>query len=140
MTETTTDQYVPLTLEEATWTDAPTDEFGPSRPWCWSDPIQAITQDSRRFGLSEVFVWPHLLGVYRGVIANLYSQGFVIARRAGSDVPAQPTADATPLPPDRTLVALAAPAENFGCCTDCGAEFGQGEHCTCPDGAQGFAD
>lgn len=80
-------QYVPLSEEEATWAHTPENVF--ASPWSWSDPIAAIVQDSHKFQLEEAFTWPHVLSVYQGIVRNLYSQGYVIARRADSPEPKQ---------------------------------------------------
>ena len=88
----------PLPLDEATWTDCPTGELGTaSRPWRWSDPIEAIVGDSYKFRTLDLSDHEQGLAVWRGVIRNLYSQGFALVRVDGSPG-AEAPGDATPLP------------------------------------------
>lgn len=70
------------TREEATEVNRPE---GLGNPWTWSEPIQAIVQDSHKFGITPLLddrAWDASLTLYQQIIGNLYDQGFAIVREA----------------------------------------------------------
>lgn len=50
------------------------------KPWSWSDPIQAIVQDSHKFQHLRPGAWTEFLQMCEGFIGNLYDRGFAIVK------------------------------------------------------------